>query len=337
MSKSKNFFVFILITALLFTSTSCTKKSKKPSPEEEQAKKIPEIIKELEKQILTVTYMADLVPYYERSVKQREELGKKELKEEILKKGSSSKESDSKSSEESGDTKESGNSEKGSKEEGKSPNQVQDKPDPLMFQEMLLADIIKEEKVLEEDKDAKKVPQDLNEVWKKISDTVISLHETWNTLEPMLLSKNAASVSILEFDKNLELLTKHSLNHDYFNTLLLSNKLTYCLAEFMAYGKGKIPPTIYSLKYFLRDCVLKAAKGDFSGSKEDVKILEAQSLNVKNKLKGKNSKTIIEKFEASIKKLNDAIDEKDVNLIKIHSSIVMKNVISMANEIESQI
>ncbi|PAB58982.1 hypothetical protein [Anaeromicrobium sediminis] len=337
MFKSKNFFVFILITAMLFTSTACTKKAKKPSPEEEEAKKIPEIIKELEKQILTVTYMADLVPYYERSVKQREELAKKELQEEILKKGSTSKESNSKSSEESGDSKESGGSEEGGKEGGKSPNQVQDKPDPLMFQEMLLADVIKEEKVLEEDKDAKKVPQDLNEVWKKISDTVIKLHQTWNTLEPMLLSKNAASVSILEFDKNLELLTKHSLNHDYFNTILLSNRLTYCLAEFTAYGKAKIPPTVYSLKYFLRDSILKAAKGDFAGSKEDLAIIEAQSVNVKNKLKGKNAKIIIEKFEASIKNLNDAIDQKDVNLIKINASIVMKNVISMANDIESQI
>ncbi|MBF8982032.1 hypothetical protein IZY60_00630 [Lutibacter sp. B2] len=324
----KKTMILFMIFCLLLSSAGCTKSQKKPSKEDANSKKaMPEVIKSIEKDILLVMQQVDLTLYFNRSIEQKKQLEKEMLEmKKILKDEKSSGEKPKEESSNTGEDKESQKEDVSKKE-----------PNPLMFPEMVLQDILKNEKVLPEDNESTKAPTDINETWKKINTTIISIHNKFNILEPLIIEKNAGSLAITKFKDTLDQLTNYVLEKKYFETITLANQLTLYLPEFMAHFETKIPPTAYTLKFYTRDIVLKSSKNDYKSANNNINELIQKSKVLKSFLTNKNSKPIIEKFDAALVNFQNAVKKHDINLIKINAAIVMKNIVIISKEIESKI
>ncbi|HHY91441.1 MAG TPA: hypothetical protein GX503_07215 [Clostridiales bacterium] len=316
------FFILILFGISLFF-VACSPAPQKPEPQSENSSKpLPSAMKEIEKDLLAIMLQVDQIPYFERVIAEKKESEQK--KEQSEKENSTGKKPEQTT--------------EGNKEEQKSTQKNEtesEKPKPMNFRESILNDILKKEQENSDGKEDSTPPKDISETWKKINDTILQLHNRWNVLEPVLIQQNIPTETISSFEDALDNLTKSGVSEDVFQTLANANQLTAYLPKFMAPFKKQIPPEIYSLKYYIRSLVLNAATDNYPAAEESFHQIKSQSEVLKVSLIEKKATSVLNQFETSVSNLQKSLQKKDIDLIKINASIVMKNVMEMTDVFSS--
>ncbi|WZL74584.1 hypothetical protein QBE52_07800 [Clostridiaceae bacterium 35-E11] len=311
--------ILLLLTVCIIFSASCTQKPQKPKEKQEDGlKPMPKVIEEIEKDTLKIMNQADMVPYFERVIVEKKKIEEDKKIEEMQM---------SKPAENANDQK--------PEEKPKEMSSSQEQPKPMTIAESILTDVLKREEVSSNASETKKPPKDIAEVWKKINTSIKGLHYKWNILEPLLIQQNITPETIKEFEDTLDNLTKYGIDQNYFDTLSSANRLTAYLPKFMSYFKTEISPITYTLKYHIRSVVLNSAIGQYSMAQEALNKMKEQSQSLKSELIEKKAKSTADKFDASILNSQKSLDKKDLNLIKINASIVMKNVMLMMEDLKN--
>ncbi|WP_053957600.1 hypothetical protein [Inediibacterium massiliense] len=311
MKNSKKYISLLLIICIILFSTSCTKKVQKPTPKKEnEPKPLPTVVKEIEKDTLTIMNQTDMIPYFQRVIVEKKIIEEEKIQIESVKKEE--------------------------KKDEKTTNQetskiVEKEPKPMTIDESILTDILKKEDT-NSSKEAKP-PKNIDETWKKINQTILMIHNKWNVLEPLLVAQSVSPDIISGFEETLNMLTTYGINKDYMNTITTTNHLTSFLPKFMPYFKIDIPPAIYTLKFLTRHAVLNAAMGDYVSAQKSVEKIQETSQSVKSTLIEKKAKSTVDKFDVSVINLSKSIEKKDMHLIKINGSIVMKNIMLMIEDV----
>jgi len=315
MKSIKKIRIFMIAFFLIILLPACGEKPQKPAPKpEDTLPEMPKVIEEIEKDILKIMTLADKIPYFERVIIQKEKIEEKSKIEKIQM---------AEIGEELGQESE-------SKPKTSSP---QEQPKPMTIEDSILTEILNKEKTSPEDKKEDKPPKDIAETWKSINTTTRGLHDKWNVLEPLLIKQTVSPEILTEFEDNMDKLTNLAISKNYFGAITTANKLTSFLPKFMAFYKKDIPPTIFVLKYHLRDVVLNAAVENYPQAQESLNQIKEQSQNIKTDLIEKKAKSTAEKFDASLANLQKSLEKKDINLIKINAAITMKNIILMKDDL----
>lgn len=317
--------IILLITLSMICSLiACSKKAKKPSEKNETQPKLPEVVKELEKDILQVMNNADMIPYFERTLSEKKKIEEEKKAEELQMQAV--KKNDSK--EQENDTKK--------EDKEKEEKSQEKKPKPMTIDDTILTYVLKKEEVASKDS-SEKPPSDLSEIWKKINLSIVDIHNKWNVLEPLLTKQGVSSDSISDFKDSLNTLTNNGIQNKHLDTIIEANLLTSYLSKFIPYFKSEIAPSIYILKYHTRHIVISASIDDYETALKNFNSIKEQSVSIKTKLIEKKVKSTAEKFEASVINLGKALEKKDIYLIKINASIVMKNLMLMTEDLASSI
>jgi hypothetical protein len=331
MMKIKKWGIWAMIFCILITTISCAKKPEKPSPKSEnEPKPLPKVVEEIETDALKIMEQVDKIPYFQRVIVEKEMIEQKKKAEELQMKAAEG------GGASSGEQKQGG--EQGGKQEGGGQEKSQssgeeEKPKPMTIEEGILTELMKREKSEESEKENQKTPKTLDEIWATVNTTILGLHNKWNVLEPQLIPQGVSLESMNSFETTLDNLTKFGFEKKYFETLSVANNLTAYLPDFRAYYKKEVPASIYTLKYQIRNLVLNAAVGDFDTAQESLIKLKEHGQTLKPQLIEKKAKATADKYDASVNNLEKSLTKKDLQLIKINSSIVLKNILLMEEDL----
>ncbi|WP_300300886.1 hypothetical protein [Anaerosolibacter sp.] len=334
--KIKKWGILAMIFCILITSVACAKKPQKPSPKSEnEPKPLPKVVEEIEQDALKIMEQVDKLPFLQRVIIEKEMIEQKKKAEEAQMKAA---EGGGGGSEEQKQGGEQGGEQGGQQEsgQGQAPSSSEEeKPAPMTIEEGILTELMKREKSDEAEKEGQKTPKSLDEVWTSVNATILGLHNKWNVLEPQLIQQGVSPESMNSFENALDNLTKFGFEKKYFETLSVANNLTAYLPDFRAYFKREVPPSIYTLKYQVRNLVLNAAVGDYDVAQESLSKLKDHGQTLKPQLIEKKAKATTDKYDASVNNLEKSLAKKDLQLIKINSSIVLKNILLMEEDLSA--
>ena len=318
--KTITVLVMIFLIFLIFFISACSKKPLKPAPKSEDAPpEQPKVIEEFEGSVLKIMTLADKVPYFERVIVEKQK-SEEEKKMEQAQMAQSSEQQPQAEKPTSSD-------------EGGGQSQETEQPKPMTIEEGILDEVLKREKESSEQNGEEKPPKDISGTWQNINTTIRGLHNKWNVLEPLLIKESMSPEVIAEFEDTLDKLTNLGIDKNYFGTITTANKLTSYLPKFMTVFKKEVPPTVYTLKYHVRDVVLNTAVDNYPQAQESLNQIKEQGQSIKSELIEKKAKDTADKFDASVINLQNSLDKKDINLIKINGAIVMKNVMLMKDDL----
>ncbi len=322
--------ILILILFLSVVNMACTQNSEKPSPESDDGPKpVPPIIDEIENDIITIMSELDLIPYYEKQITEKEKKKQERIQLEILigKKGEQGGEEGNKQAEGGG----------GDSNQGGDGNEIdkiiQFKPAPITINDVLLTEVLKQEIQKEDDKKEKEIPDDIIVIWHDINTKIMGLHDKWNSLEPEIIKSDSSPEAIEGFKKTLNSLTISGNEYNHMATLINANILTYYIPDLISDFKKKFPSGIYNLKFHIRQIVLDSSNDNYDKAMEHLERIKAYKESLDAQLKEKKLTEPAEKLTSSIKAFEESLELKDINIIKIKASVVMKNINSIKEEL----
>lgn len=299
MRKHKTTAVLLIICCLIMIISGCLQREQtNPNTESNPAPiPIPAMMEEIEADLIEVMGKADLIPYYEGQI-----AAKKQAEEEQA----AQKDSKSKSKEFTSK--------------------------PITLDDALLLEIIMQEKPAGKEIKEEDIPEDIIFVWHKINSRIASLHEKWNKLQTKLQDNDVPQTVLAGFDDQLNQLTIASTKQEHFTTMIHANALTSYLPQFASKFDTKFPIAIYYINYYVRQIVLDSETNDESKVNENLSLLKHQEAALTSQLTKEKATEEANMLKTSISDLEQAITLKDLNLIKIKASVVIKNIATIKEE-----
>jgi len=319
----------------MLSSFGCSKGQQKPEPKpQDEQKELPSIAEEIEGDIIDIMSKIDLVPYYEKQIQEKNKKKDEQKKIELI----IGQKMEGKSEEDKSQSSEDQKSEDKSSSEGKKSSTdieklIEFNPKPINVNDVLLTDILKAESNNKEKSKEAEIPDDIGFVWHEINTKVKGLHEKWNELEPLVIKSGITGDAISGFKDTLNKLTIASLENKYMDSLLYSNKLTFYYPDLISNFKNKVPSSVYHMKYYIRQIVINSQNQNYSNANENLSKINMYKESLVSKLIDQKKTDLVNILNASISDLEDAIKIKDINIIKIKASIVMKNISSIKEEL----
>ncbi|SHJ82947.1 hypothetical protein [Paramaledivibacter caminithermalis] len=323
MKKNRSiYYIDILIAIIICTILipSCAKQApQKPSPKSDEPKEMPKIVEEMESEIISIMSQIDMVPYYEKQIKEKKKKNE-EKKEFALKMGTSFQES----SDQDNKGQEGKNAQ--NKEMSQIDKFIEFEPKPITINDILLSPILKNEETNKKESRPAEIPNDIEFIWEKINKKITGLHEKWNSLESLVIKSGTSQESIDGFEKTLNNLTISANSYNFLDSIFYSNKLTAYIPDLIKNFKKKIPSPIYYMKYHLRQIILDYRINDYSSASNNYTKLNIYKDALISQLIDKKKMELANKLNTSIKDLEDSLKLKDLNIIKIKGSVVISNI-----------
>jgi hypothetical protein len=286
----KRIILTIFLIFIILTLASCARQSDVPEPKPDESQLPIQTLEEFEIELINLMSQVDLVPYYQKQI------AAKKKKEEEEKQG---------------------------QKEGQN---KEFKPVPVTSNDVLLMEILEQEKPDSFRKEEKEIPDDIVFIWHDINEGINKLHQKWNDLEPELEKNRVSAETISQFDNTLNSLTVSSTENKYLETLLKANTLTGYIAEFIQELNDDVLAAIFSIKYHARQIVLDIANNNYQNIDKEIEAIKSAGKTLATELEKENSKELAEKLKISVTDLERALPRKDVNVVKIKASVLIKNI-----------
>lgn len=324
----------ISLLLIIFLLIGCDKNSQKPSLENKQnnnPSKLPEILSELEEDVLIIMYDLDSVTALKQAIDRQENI---KAEQEINSVSSSEKSNNSNERE----PKESQSSE----DEGSSSEENIQK----LEEEIDLKGLLKETEIIIPLLDTHKVsgsftengtpPNNITKVWNQITDNITEVHRKWNILESNLTLVNVPNVKTEEFENILNNLTLSIMNKEQLNSLMLANELTRITTDFRSYYNQLSNHSVYNMYYHIRGSILSAASDNYTTAIDHLNEANNSGSALKEDLINNDSQNILRKFELSIEDLRKSLENENFILSQIKAPIVIKNIKLIEDELKTQ-
>jgi hypothetical protein len=167
--------------------------------------------------------------------------------------------------------------------------------------------------------------------WPKLEKDIAKIHEQWNGFQSEAIKSGATLEMVNNFSATLNKLTMTLTRQELYEGLLTVNDLYGKTVDFEQLFKTKSPPDAKKILYYGRMATYKILNNDDTGAKEAIDSALMAWETVKPQVK---DTTQAGKVEFALKELNQAIKEKDPNLIKIKAQIGEKNVQDVIKSME---
>lgn len=304
MNKTRFSYVLIIIF-LIITVSSCAKQPRNSTLKPNESKQSINNIEGFEMEIIDIMGQLDLVPYYEKQIKEKKKQEKEENKEEekpvaVSKAGGS---------------------------EGKAEAKDEEfKAGPITNNDVILLELLEQEKSYKSEEQDKKIPDEIIFIWHEINEKINQLHLKWDDLKAELKKAGVLLKSINGFDDTLNTLTVAANDHKHLKTLIDANKLTLYMSQFIKELNDNKLASIYYIKYYIRQIVLNVVNNNYMEADKNFNALKNKEKDLSTELGEKEFKELLDKLNLSIINLENALALQDINVIKIKGSIIVKNI-----------
>ncbi len=169
--------------------------------------------------------------------------------------------------------------------------------------------------------------------WSKVEKSVTQIHTRWNNFQSEAVKAGANLEMTDLFSSKLNELTVTLTRQQLYEGLLASNDLYDTSISFESLFKTKSPPDARRVLYNLRDATYRALNAEEHEATKAAQNAIRLWDTVKPQLQ---DIAILNKVEYSLKEMEQAIKEKDPNLIKIKARIGETNLQDAIKEMEKQ-
>lgn len=305
--KNAKIFSVLIIIFLIITLSSCAKQSKNSNLKVDKSKQTINAVEELEMELIDIMGQIDLIPYYEKQIKEKKKKEEEQKKQQGKPAGAENKEGSS-----------------GEKPEGKG---EEFEPQPITNNDSLLFELLEQEKSYKsEEQDKQKIPDNIIFIWHEINKKINQLHLKWDDLKLEFKEVEISLGSINGFDDALNSLTIASNKNKNLKTLIDANELTLYMSQFIKDLNDNKLASLYSMKYHTRQIILNVANSNYLEADKNLKTLKNEEEMLTTELTEKKFKVLLDKLRLATTNLENALSLQDINVIKIKASIIMKNI-----------
>lgn len=316
------FIIFILAFTLFFTA--CNANPQKPQQEggENKPPEVPEVLMEMESEILETMYDIDAIKGIEMAIqeKEKEELPTTPQAAEI-------------EVETEGELEPEISVQQPQQEEGGNGQKLM----MAIEEEQIITPLLKEEDIEGTTAEMSEPPDDIEEVWFEIGHQIEAFHKKWNVLEADLRDVHAPQEQMDKFEETLIEASEAIMDKDAIVSLFALNNLTSYLADFRNSFTSKVPGPVYKMKYHIRQSVLYAHEEDYENAKEHIDKTKQLKNGLQQQLAEKDAQHTAEKFDLSVQDLEKQIEAENFDLIPTNAAIVIKNIMLMQDTFKGSI
>jgi len=167
--------------------------------------------------------------------------------------------------------------------------------------------------------------------WPKYEMSVTKLHDQWNKFEGEAIKNGATPDMLNSFNSKLNELTINLTEQDLYGGLLAANDLYVETVPFEQLFKTKAPPEIKRVLYHARDAAYRALHNEQEKAMDSISNAMRAWESVKHQVDNADRSNQV---EFALRDLEEAIPQKDPNLIKIEAQIVEKNIQDIIDSME---
>ncbi|MDI6601037.1 MAG: hypothetical protein QME46_04565 [Thermoanaerobacteraceae bacterium] len=168
-------------------------------------------------------------------------------------------------------------------------------------------------------------PNDISKMLPELEREIQNIHKTWNGLQPELLKRGVDKTTIGSASETLNKATTVMDTKDGLAFLKAINEFYRFMPDIEEKVKSQTVPGLKRLTYYTRDILYSTFSGELKTAVSDISMITDEWKAVKPQLK-KGSENETNKLETSIDELKNSLDEKNKNLIKIKSKIVLEDI-----------
>ncbi|SNS09612.1 hypothetical protein SAMN05446037_100442 [Anaerovirgula multivorans] len=307
-------FLIILLFVFMVFFTACNTSPKKPQEEQGGNKppEVPEVLVEMESEILETMYDIDAIKGIEMAIeeKEKEELPTTPQAAEI-------------EVETEGELEPEVNVQQPQQEKAGNGQKLR----MAIEEEQIIVPLLKEEEIEGTTAEMSEPPEAIDEVWFEIGHKIESFHKKWNVLEADLRDVHAPQDQIDKFEETLIEASEAMMQKDVVSSLFALNNLTSYLANFRNSFTSKVPGPVYKMKYHIRQSVLYAHEEKYENAQEHIDKAKELKNGMQQQLAEKDAQHTAEKFDLSIADLEKQIAAENFDLIQTNAAVVIKNII----------
>ncbi|MBZ2175856.1 hypothetical protein K8M07_11475 [Schnuerera sp. xch1] len=166
--------------------------------------------------------------------------------------------------------------------------------------------------------------------WKEVDQKLKEVHEGWNSYEVESIEKGANQEKGSEFKKNLNDFTVAIENRQMDDIVDAGSRAINSLAVFFELYKDEIRGDLSRIKYLVYQAFLQAEDENMKKANDLLNNTEEHISRVRQKLEDDDEKTKdLEKLSLAISDMKLALENNNIELLKIKRDVVIKNIKSL--------
>lgn len=160
--------------------------------------------------------------------------------------------------------------------------------------------------------------------WQKEMQSLKKIHESWNKLEPQAVEAGLPPSDRENFKLALNNLTIAISNQHLEESLLSAIELYGQYAGLARVFSIPTPAEFYEVQYGVMSSMAEASRGDWAAATDKIAAISAP-WSMLLPLAGKKDKMLAQQTDLSLKDLEDAISNEEINLVVFKGDIALNN------------
>ena len=151
-------------------------------------------------------------------------------------------------------------------------------------------------------------------------------HKQWNDYENTAVKDNARDDSIREFEAHLNALTVAVNQRDPIAVMNEANGMSLVAADFLALYRNNPDSEIVRVRHYLQQTCIDARRNEWDGARRSITSAKQAVGKLEQKVKLEEAdRGLINKLRLSIDNLGNAMEDRDLDLLKIKKDIALSN------------
>ena len=168
--------------------------------------------------------------------------------------------------------------------------------------------------------------QKIEKMWEGTLKTVEDTHKQWNDYENIAIKDNARDDSIRKFETHLNSLTVAVNQRDPLAVMNEANGMSLAAADFLALYRNNPDSEIVRVRYYLQQTCINARRNEWDGARRSIASAKQAVGKLEQKVKLEEAdKGLINKLRLSVDNLGSAMEDRDLDLLKIKKDIALEN------------
>jgi len=168
--------------------------------------------------------------------------------------------------------------------------------------------------------------QKIEKMWGDTLKTVEDTHKQWNDYENTAVKDNARDDSIRKFETHLNSLTVAVNQRDLLAVMNEANGMSLVAADFLALYRNNPDSDIVRVRHYLQQTCIDARQDKWDNARRSVSSAKQAVGKLEQKVKLEEAdRGLISKLRLSIDNLGSAMEDRDLDLLKIKKDIALEN------------
>jgi hypothetical protein len=166
----------------------------------------------------------------------------------------------------------------------------------------------------------------IEKMWEETLKTVEDTHKQWNDYEDTAVKDNARDDSIQKFEGHLNSLTVAVNQKDPLAVMDEANGMSLVAADFLALYRNNPDSEIVRVRHYLQQTCIESRQNKWDEARRSIASAKQAMGKLEQKVKLEEAdKGLINKLKLSIDNIGNAMEDRDLDLLKIKKDIALAN------------